>query len=124
MIKESEAPKKPLTAYLLFAQEEREKNKDAKLKVQDLGKKWKELSDAEKKPYNDSYKKAKEKYEKYLIEVEGKDPNAKREEKPNSISVSRVRAICGKGSKIKAMANSVYKGLARVVVRFFCEKNE
>lgn len=115
MIKETEAPKRPMTGYMLFINEERAKNKDAKLLAVDLGKKWKALSESEKKSYNDQYKKAKEKYDKYLVEVEGKDLN-KSSEKPTAISVSRVRAICGKGSKIKAMANPVYKGLARVVV--------
>ena len=115
MIQEAAAQKKPLTAYLLFTMKEREANKD--VKIAELGKKWKELSDTEKKPFLESYKKAKEKYEKYLVEVEGIDPHAsEKTEKPTAVPVSRVRAICNKGTKVKPMGQNVYKGIARVVV--------
>ena len=117
MIQETPAKKKPLTSYLMFCQKEREANKDANLKVADLGKKWKEMTDEQKKPYNDSYKKAKEEYDKYMIEVEGKAPkSSEKKEKPSEMSVARVRAICGKGSKVKAMDQHIYKGIAHVVV--------
>lgn len=53
--KDPNAPKRPLTAYMIFSQEHRqevrEENKDAKIgeisKI--LGERWKKLSDEEKK---------------------------------------------------------------------------
>ncbi|PWZ01513.1 putative NHP6B-nonhistone chromosomal protein [Testicularia cyperi] len=57
--KDPEAPKRPLSAYMFFSQDHRERVKAANPEAgfgdvgRLLGAKWKEMSDAEKKPYND-----------------------------------------------------------------------
>ncbi len=57
--KDPAAPKRPLSAYMFFSQDQRERVKQANPEAgfgdvgRLLGAKWKEMSDAEKKPYND-----------------------------------------------------------------------
>ncbi|PWN49872.1 hypothetical protein IE53DRAFT_387883 [Violaceomyces palustris] len=57
--KDPAAPKRPLSAYMFFSQDHRDRvkadNPDAGFGDVGrlLGAKWKEMSDAEKKPYND-----------------------------------------------------------------------
>ncbi|KAL1916519.1 uncharacterized protein VTP21DRAFT_5710 [Calcarisporiella thermophila] len=67
--KDPNAPKRPLSAYMLFSQEKRkqvlEENPDVKFTEVGklLGAMWKELSEEEKKIYNDKASKDKERYE-------------------------------------------------------------
>lgn len=57
--KDPDAPKRPLSAYMFFSQDQRERVKNANPEAgfgevgRLLGAKWKEMSEAEKKPYND-----------------------------------------------------------------------
>ncbi|SAM62229.1 probable NHP6B-nonhistone chromosomal protein [Ustilago bromivora] len=57
--KDPAAPKRPLSAYMFFSQDQRERvkadNPDAGFGDVGrlLGARWKEMSDVEKKPYND-----------------------------------------------------------------------
>ena len=57
--KDPAAPKRPLSAYMFFSQDHRERVKQANPDAgfgdvgRLLGAKWKEMSEAEKKPYND-----------------------------------------------------------------------
>ncbi|ETS60872.1 hypothetical protein PaG_04789 [Moesziomyces aphidis] len=57
--KDPAAPKRPLSAYMFFSQDHRERVKQANPEAgfgdvgRLLGAKWKEMSEAEKKPYND-----------------------------------------------------------------------
>ena len=60
------AAKKPLTPYFRFCQQEREKHakhSESKLTAKELGEKWRGLSDAAKKPYQDAYQNAKAEYD-------------------------------------------------------------
>ncbi|KAI7885605.1 hypothetical protein K492DRAFT_141417 [Lichtheimia hyalospora FSU 10163] len=67
--KDPKGPKRSLSAYMFFSQDKRasvkEENPDASFgqigKI--LGQKWKEMSDEEKKPYNDQAAKDKQRYE-------------------------------------------------------------
>jgi len=110
-------PRKPLTAFFMF--KEKEKEKGVTMSGKEAGEKWKALSDSEKKPYLDAYKKAKEKYDKYMEEVEGipaGKSSSKKKEKPTSFKTSRIRAVCGKSKNVKGMSQNAYKGLGRVIV--------
>ncbi|KAK4052308.1 Non-histone chromosomal protein 6 [Microbotryomycetes sp. JL221] len=75
--KDPNAPKRPLSAYMHFSQQNREKIKSENPEASfgELGKllggKWKEMSDSEKKPYTDMADKDKARYEK---EKEGYEP--------------------------------------------------
>lgn len=57
--KDKDAPKRPLSAYMFFSQDHRERVKAENPEAgfgdvgRLLGAKWKEMSDAQKKPYND-----------------------------------------------------------------------
>ena len=84
----------------------------------EAGERWGALSDAEKKPYIEQYKKMKEKYDKYLEEVEGivAHSSSKKKEKPTSFRAARIRAVCGRETEIKQASNASYKALGRVVV--------
>ena len=69
--KSEEKIKRPLSAYMIFSQENREKvikdNKFEKRQVADvakkLGEQWKKMTDKDKVQYNEKAKKAKEAYE-------------------------------------------------------------
>ena len=110
-------PKKPLTPFFMYR--EKEKEKGITMGAKDAGAKWKALTDSQKKPYVDAYKKAKEKYDKYL-EEEGIAPrsSSKKTEKPTSFRTTRIRAVCGSNKEIKQMTSQTYKALGRVVVSF------
>ena len=114
----STPPKKPLTPFFMF--KEREKEKGITMAGKDAGAKWKSMSDSEKKPFIDAYKKAKAKYDKYLEEVEGipAKRSSKNKDKPICYKESRIRATCGRSKKIINIAPYIYKGLSRVLVTF------
>jgi len=67
--KDPNAPKRGLSAYMFFANDNREKVREDNpgIKFGDVGKllgeRWKELSDKERKPYDDKAKADKERYE-------------------------------------------------------------
>jgi len=109
-------PKKPLTPFFLFRN--RMKEKEIVMGGKEAGEKWRSLSDHERKPYVDEYRKAKEKFDKYLEEVEGisaKSPRRKTE-KPNCFKSARIRAICGQKKEVLQMNQNVYKGIGKVLV--------
>ncbi|KAI8341308.1 non-histone chromosomal protein 6 [Chlamydoabsidia padenii] len=68
-VKNPDAPKRGLSAYMFFSQEQREKVKTDNPEASFgqigklLGAKWKALSDAEKKPYQDKADEDKKRYE-------------------------------------------------------------
>jgi len=74
--KKKEGPKKPLTAFMCFSQEERKRMKDSGDKAdfgetgKIIGAKWKQLSDSEKAPYNELAEKAKAHYDEQVKEWE------------------------------------------------------
>eukprot|EP01059_Diplonema_ambulator_P016670 TRINITY_DN2838_c0_g2_i1.p1 TRINITY_DN2838_c0_g2~~TRINITY_DN2838_c0_g2_i1.p1 ORF type:complete len:218 (+),score=129.05 TRINITY_DN2838_c0_g2_i1:62-655(+) len=87
--KDPNAPKKPLSGYMLFCQDEREKvkkeNSDLKAKeiLTELGKRWGELGDDEKEEYNEKSKEAKEQYKKdYAEYIANKDSDEEESEEP------------------------------------------
>jgi hypothetical protein len=53
-VRDPDAPKKPLSGFLLFSQQERAKTPDAKLKASDLSVLWNALSDEAKAGYKSS----------------------------------------------------------------------
>jgi len=74
---DSDKPKRPLSAYFLFAGEKRPEVKVAQPElsntqiVKKLGEMWRALPDAAKKPYQDSAAKAKAEYDaKYKVKVD------------------------------------------------------
>ncbi|KAI8335098.1 non-histone chromosomal protein 6 [Chlamydoabsidia padenii] len=67
--KDPNAPKRGLSAYMFFSQANRNKVKEENPEAsfgqlgKILGQKWKEMSDEEKKPYNEQAEKDKARYE-------------------------------------------------------------
>ncbi|WVO15613.1 non-histone chromosomal protein 6 [Cryptococcus depauperatus] len=88
--KDPNKPKRALSAYMFFVQDYREriKTENPEASFGDVGKllgiKWKEMSDAEKKPYNDKAKADKERADKqnadYKADGKSKKSAAKDEE--------------------------------------------
>ncbi len=108
-------PRKPLTAFFMFR--EKQKEKGITMGGKEAGEKWAGLSSAEKKVYEDAYKKAKEKYDKYLEEVEGIAPqSSKKTEKPTHFNVARVRAVCTHAPSSLQMPHAIYRALGNVLV--------
>jgi hypothetical protein len=112
--KEAQAPpKKPTTAFFLFRADETAKGN--KIGAKEAGKIWGELSEEKKKPFIDAYNKAKEGYDKYMVEVEGKSP--KKAGKPTGFNKIRVKAICTSQKEFKPMSQQQYKALSKILVR-------
>ncbi|KAF8304795.1 HMG-box, partial [Clavulina sp. PMI_390] len=67
--KDPNAPKKPVTGYLLYQEEQKRELKGKedtpayKEMLKLIGAKWKELTDAEKQPYEEAHKAAVAQYE-------------------------------------------------------------
>eukprot|EP01134_Creolimax_fragrantissima_P001100 CFRG1100T1 len=83
--KDPNAPKKPLSTYMMFATENRAaviaENPDIANTdiVKKMGEQWREMSDADKKPYVDRYAEAKTKYEATLKEYKANKPESEDE---------------------------------------------
>ena len=107
-------PKKPMTPFFLFKSEEAEKGN--KMNGKDAGKIWKDMSEDKKQPYVERHKKAKEAYDKYMIEVEGLSPKKAATGKPTEFNRARVRAIFTSDKKFKMMDPKIYRGTAKVLV--------
>lgn len=62
--RDPDKPKRPLTGFLRFVAERREKNKDAKATAltKEAGEAWKSMSETQRKPYNDAYELDKARY--------------------------------------------------------------
>eukprot|EP00486_Rosalina_sp_Unknown_P010285 CAMPEP_0201591748 /NCGR_PEP_ID=MMETSP0190_2-20130828/189834_1 /ASSEMBLY_ACC=CAM_ASM_000263 /TAXON_ID=37353 /ORGANISM="Rosalina sp." /LENGTH=218 /DNA_ID=CAMNT_0048050209 /DNA_START=1573 /DNA_END=2229 /DNA_ORIENTATION=+ len=77
--KDDKCPKRPLTSYFLYAKAVREEtktefpNKPITEIATEISKKWKLLSEEEKKPYNDEAARLKEQYKKDMEEYQGSD---------------------------------------------------
>ena len=108
-------PKKPLTPFFLFREEEKESGRN--LGGKEAGEKWRELADSKKMKYIEEYKKAREKFDAYL-EEEGipRKSSAKGIEGPVSYSAGRIKALCGMNEELKGMSTKNYKALGHVLV--------
>jgi len=77
--KDEKCPKRPLTSYFLYAKDVRaatkEENPDMAITeiAKEISKKWKLLTEEEKKPFNDEAAALKEKYKKDVEEYEGSE---------------------------------------------------
>ena len=117
---EKEAPKRPLTPFFMFR--EKEKEKGVSLAGAEAGERWRKMNEEDKKPYIDSYKKAREKYDEYL-QMQGVPPrtSSKKKDKPTKYRTTRVRTIFGKSKEPKGAEAKIYKGLSKVVEAFVME---
>lgn len=97
--KDPNAPKRPLSSYMLFCQEEREnvkkENPDLKAKeiLSELGKRWKGLDDDEKKKYQDRFEEDKKRYdqEKAAYDAQKKEEGSEEESKPKKTRRSKKK---------------------------------
>ena len=74
--KSKSAIKKPLTNFMLFAQDEREENEKEggdPLTLKEIGKRWKKLSKSKKKMYQDIYEKNRLEYEEKITKSKKND---------------------------------------------------
>ncbi|GAA5862053.1 hypothetical protein JCM3774_006153 [Rhodotorula dairenensis] len=80
--KDPNAPKRPLSAYMLFSQDKRAEVKEEKPDVsfgeigKILGAKWKEADENERKPYEDKAAAEKVRYEKEKAAYDAENPDA------------------------------------------------
>ena len=115
-MKKSSAPKRPMTAFFLFAKKMRENGE--KMSNKEAGEKWNSLSDSEKRPYLDAYKKEKDKFDKYLesegITVKGSVPG----KKATSYNISKILGVCSQNDEHKGMSGDVCRGLKSVIQAF------
>ena len=99
--KDANAPKRPLSAYIIYCQEQRDilKKKNPELKATELtsqlGKMWKSLSDDKKKQYNVKHEKERERYQKEMKdytppEKEQEEKKSKRKSKKDSTRPKRA----------------------------------
>merc|ERR1712113_1368028 len=78
--KRSDEPKRPCSSYIHFANAQRNNIRESNPEMsmgeigKELGKRWRELSDADKKPYIELNTKDKERYEREMEEYKKKHP--------------------------------------------------
>jgi hypothetical protein len=103
--KDPDAPKRPMTAYLFFCNDQRPelKKKHSDASLGELSKicsvHWKKLSDKEKKPFEKKAVAAKEKYEKEKKEYKKKSSSKKKKESEEEESGSEASAAEDKESE-------------------------
>ncbi len=116
-------PKRPLTPYFLFMEEERSAGR--KLGNTEGSEKWKALSDSERKKYFDEYNKAREKFQSYLDDVGFTQTSGKKSAAahPSNYRGSRVRAVCGMYEDVKEMSSKQCRALGAVAVYFLTKRN-
>ena len=118
---EKEAPpRRPLTPFFMFREKEKDKGKS--MSGTDAGEKWRSMSDKEKEPYLEAYRKAREKYDQYL-EDQGMPSrtSSKKKEKITKYRSVKIRTVCGKSKEAKGAEPKVYKGLAKVAEAFIMD---
>ncbi len=110
-------PKRPMTPFFLFR--EKEKEKGIAMGGKDAGDKWRDMTEEEKKPYYEAYRKAKEKFDAYL-EEEGMPRRSSARKStaapPLSYKPARIRALLQLDDTIKEMSRAQYQALGRVAV--------
>ena len=104
--KSKSAIKKPLTNFMLFAQDEREENEKEggdPLTLKEIGKRWKKLSKSKKKMYQDIYEKNRLEYEEKITKSKKNDDDdddsdnkKKTKSKSKSNKNSKKKCDCGK----------------------------
>ena len=110
-IVDPDKPKKPLTPFFTYFMEHRERVKEgnptfsATEVTEELGKQWKELDEATKKGYKDTFS---SNFDKYKLELEtyykkkGIDPKQEKEKNKEAAAVSESESTLGKR---KALTN-------------------
>jgi len=107
--RDSDKPKRPLTAYMLFCQDKRQEIKASNPNVSFgeigklLGRAWQQLTPDDRKPYEENTKIAKTKYLEDMKEYKEKHPEGSDDERP------RKRQKRGKGTRKKRDKNAPKK---------------
>jgi len=116
---EKERPRRPLTPFFIYR--EHEKKNDNPMGGAEAGERWRSMTEEEKKPYIDEYRKAREKYDEYLISkgIPTKSSSKKKGKIPRYYP-GRMKNLC---SKLKA-EKSVYKGLCKTAEKFVLQLSE
>merc|ERR1719150_666483 len=124
--KDDKCPKRPLTSYFLYAKEVRETTKSEfpNLAIteiaKEISKKWKILSEDEKKPYNEEAARRKEKYKEDLAEYEGSDAQLAFKKKLDEWKVEcdrRKQAAKAKAAKMRQKKKSPKKSPSKSKTR-------
>ena len=108
-------PERPMTAFFLYQKEQREKG--VVISGKEGGEKWKAMTSAQKKPYIDTYNKAKAKFDAYL-ESEGIVLKASSKQKVTSYKTSRIETIMEHNEKHKKMSEAIIRGITKVAETF------
>eukprot|EP00826_Nyctotherus_ovalis_P022766 TRINITY_DN1758_c0_g2_i1.p1 TRINITY_DN1758_c0_g2~~TRINITY_DN1758_c0_g2_i1.p1 ORF type:complete len:210 (+),score=73.81 TRINITY_DN1758_c0_g2_i1:112-741(+) len=112
-------PRRPLTPFFIYR--EQEKDNGNSMGSADAGERWRTMTEKEKAPYIEKYRKAREKYDEYLISKGLPAKNSStRKGKPPRYYPSRMKTLC---SKLEA-EEGVYRGLSRAAERFVLELSE
>ena len=104
-----ERPRRPLTPCFLFREKKNSKGKP--IGGAEAGEEWRNMTEEEKAPFIESYKKARSKYDKYLEEQGLPSKSSAKKTRFSKYNASRIKTICEDMNANK----SVYKGLARTV---------
>jgi len=112
----TEEVKKPITAYMLYIQSE--KNKGNAMSGSVAGKKWKELSEEEKAPYVKEYEKAREKYDAYLESIGMGKKSSQGKAPATAYNSTRVRTLLGEADIKKGISAKQCTALCAVLVFF------
>eukprot|EP00826_Nyctotherus_ovalis_P060711 TRINITY_DN854_c0_g1_i19.p1 TRINITY_DN854_c0_g1~~TRINITY_DN854_c0_g1_i19.p1 ORF type:complete len:204 (-),score=83.33 TRINITY_DN854_c0_g1_i19:206-817(-) len=118
-MEKEERPRRPLTPFFLFREREREKGNF--LGGADAGDQWRSMTEDQKAPYMEEYRKAREKYDDYLISKGlPTKSSSKKKRRVTKYYSSRMETLC---TRLKA-EDAVFKGLSRAAEKFVVELGE
>ncbi len=122
----SDAPKRPITPFFQFLQDQRKKGKV--IAGKEAGKIWNDLAKSDKQPYYDEYERRMNEFNKYLEEmgysIQAKGHHREYPEKlgrdtregKDHYNAASVRNACGRSKDIPGFARKIYYGLSCVAV--------
>lgn len=118
-MEKEERPRRPLTPFFLYREQEKERGNS--MGGADAGERWRSMAEEEKQPFLEQYKKAREKYDEYLIS-KGIPTKSSSKKKGRLVRyhAGRMKTLC---SKLKADKN-VYKGFCKAAEKFMLDLSE
>ena len=115
---ESETPKRPLTPYFMFRDEQ--KSKGLNMGPKELGEKWKSMTEMEKQPFIDMYQEARKNFDDYLLSkgISPRKSSMRKSIPPLTYKETRIRSMLGLLDTVKSLTLKQCAALGKITVIF------